>query len=195
MDVIQLINKHLCAVHNVIGESLHSHYVLAGWKTLFKIRARIMSDTISNNENKFYLTCFKPLAVWMRILGIELDPFDLPKRRIFCSRSVSFLMFSVTLFSNLACLAYSFNQQHLFILPSSNVKGSASDFWTLVIDIGSFTVLAIGAHGTLLAIPQNSEWRSLWNNLQQLATENGQLFYSKSRKTILTSIVFIIAVF
>jgi hypothetical protein len=155
-----------------------------------------MSDnTISNNENQFYLTCFKPLAVWMRVLGIELDPFDLPKRRIFCGRSFSVLMFSITLFSNLACMANSFNQQLLFILPNSNVNGSASDFWTLVIDIGSSTVLAIGAHATLLAIPQNSEWRSLWTNLQQLATENGQPFHSKARKTVLTSLLFIIAVF
>lgn len=155
-----------------------------------------MSDnTISNNENQFYLTCFKPLAVWMRVLGIELDPFDLPKRRIFCSRSFSFLMFSITLLTNLAFTTITFNQQILSILPSSNFKGSASDFWTLVIDFGSFAVLAIGAHATLLAIPQNSEWRSLWTNLQRLATENGQLFYSKSRKTVLTSLLFIIAVF
>jgi hypothetical protein len=154
-----------------------------------------MSATISNNENQFYFTCFKPLAVWMRVLGIELDPFDLPKRRIFCSQSFSVLMLSITLLTNLAFTTITFNQQILSILPNSNVNGSTSDFWTLVIDFGSFAVLTIGSHATLLAIPQNSEWRSLWTNLQQLATENGQLFYSKSRKTVLTSLVFIIAVF
>lgn len=125
----------------------------------------------------------------MRILGIELDPIDSSKRRNFCSRSFSLLMFSITVSTNVCFAVLTFKQEVLLQLPDS-----ARHFRTMAIDFGSFMILVIGTHAALLAVPGNPEWKFLWRNLQQLANENGQLFNDKSRKTVLTSLLFIIAV-
>lgn len=152
-------------------------------------------------KNSFYSTCFKPLAIWMQILGIELQPFHSSQsskttRFYYCSKFFSFLMFAITVSTNICFISLTFQQE---ILPQLAINdnsdgGSASEFWNLIIDFGSYTVLAIGTHAALLSVPRHCEWKFLWNNLQQLATEYGQLFHDKSRKIVLTSLLFVITV-
>lgn len=141
------------------------------------------------SQNQFYSTIFRPLDVWMRLLGIQLDPFPsaaLSKPRALCLYSLSFLMFFINASSNLYFTAVSFT--------SPLTRFGTSEIWNKIIDFGSYNLMAIGTHAALLAIQRKPEWELLWHNLKQLAVEEDRLFYTKCRRAITIVLVCLTAV-
>lgn len=147
------------------------------------------------SKNLFYSTCFRPLDVWMRCLGIQLNPFPSApssKFKSICLYSFGFLMFFINVSSNMYFTIVSFTSP--LKSTQKTFTASTSDIWSRIIDFGSHNLMAIGNHATLLALTREPEWKLLWHNLQQLAAEHGQFFYSKSRRVVTVGLLCLTAV-
>lgn len=151
------------------------------------------------NQQLKLIDCLIPLVVFFRLLGIELDPSvsccHLSRKNLYFFRSIGFLLFLISVFSNIYFTALSFDRQ-FFMKDSIKETSSASRMWNMIIDFGSHNILVIGVHGVLLFITRQTKWKLLWDNLQQLTKDHShpEDLKTKCRRVIGIGIVFLILV-
>ena len=124
--------------------------------------------------------CFRPVFIWMRLLGIDLNKD--PHRISLFYAVYSLLILSVSLASNAISLYVTFAEPSSYdpLITDSNTFGL-----TLIIENFNFICMAIGIHLILLC-QTRIRWRNLWITLQQI--EHSILVHSDILKRMKVSI-------
>ena len=158
----------------------------------------------------------KPLILWMRSLGIELeavDPSSLPTKDNESSginllllpafinnmKDDKFHYFRRIIVPTVGILLLAFNVSNIFLLLYTIVSRSieTSDLNILssniVIDYGIGGILLIGVHASLILVTRQSKWSRLWSNLNQIHNEIPSI-HRPLRRVVLVGLVYIIVV-
>lgn len=130
---------------------------------------------VPNNVRYDLVWIFQPFFMWMRILGIEIDP-----RR---SRNLyGYLMLFLCVWTNVdifmvTCLKVTISYRTWNALNISTF----TDSWNVRIDYANHCFFIVGIHSAFFYVSRN-QWQTLWNVLIQLDSSNyAKLNYSRMR--------------
>lgn len=123
----------------------------------------------------------KPLIVWMRVLGVELDPFEIESSNLYRYSIFTyglFLLIGNIILNPLAAInelqKISEIDSPLYFNESKQMNSTLSRqktttfTWSVIIDYTSYGMVSIGVHCSLFIVSKQSKWKSLWNNIQQI---------------------------
>lgn len=140
-----------------------------------------INDSVPNYD--YIQSPMKSLMVFVRFLGIELDPSFMDCK---CHRFLFITYGLVLLITNVFCNVYTIvvfaprseanlTANHLLILKDKNITEiKTSTFtWSTILDYASFGMLAFGIHGAILFTSNQLKWKILWNSVQKLWQCNG----------------------
>lgn len=117
--------------------------------------------------------CIKPLFLWMRVLGIELDPISNPFRRMTYTYGLSMLILcqwaSISLTLNFLKFSFPVNSSN-----NSNVAKSATFGWNVWIDmINHFTLMGIVCPA-FFYIAHSQRWRRLSDAIKKFQCQRNR---------------------
>lgn len=138
---------------------------------------------------------FKPLLVLFRFFGIELNPFV----NISCNGKrfrilKEFVLFFLHVFIHLSYTVFLLKTDVEHKLMASST--SDSSIWNFIIDYCNYIILAIGVHAIILNLSHSNEWKSLWQNLNQVTKKYGTFepFRSSCRRIVYSGIILLLVV-
>lgn len=147
---------------------------------------------------KSNLVLLKPLLIFIRFTGIELDPL-----RQFSSRDtwlswIGLSMFTINVWSNLYFTHFALSRSAQLDPSISHGTSSISSLGSLIIDYCSFDFMVMAVHAALLCLTRKMEWKMLWSNLNYLEDHNSASAASassiKKRRIVIAGFTFLIFV-
>ena len=159
-------------------------------------------EEITHSTNS--LLAIQPLVVFLRFLGVELDPSILnessasPKCYRYTTLFIGLFFLLLNGISNIYMAIIGknrdtndYNKAILSTLNQSSMNGNNSTTittlssvmsWNLIVDYVNYGVLSVGVHLSLFIVSRQQKWKLFWNNVQQILHHHNE--FPDSKKTI-----------
>ena len=152
-------------------------------------------------RNSRFSDHLKPLMIFFRAFGIELDPsVQLSWNRKCCQEIVKFGLFFVHVFSNITFMILQFRPLfYQSLIPETSsymASASGSRLWNGVMELCISITLAIGVHAMVLNFSHQKKWKVLWEDLRQIAEDeiHPETLEVVCRRAVVSGIVLLLVV-
>lgn len=165
-------NKHL-SMNEASNDSL---FIL---KMKVKVQPTASSSEITRRAN--FLQHLKPLTVWMKLLGIDLDPNKEANQENKTCKGWFVIGFGIILFILnitsqmflVARIVLRQNPANQTFISTHKKENSTHLNWNFIIEYSSIGLVTFGCHATLIFHSRfGKQWKLLWNDLKQLTEDS-----------------------